>query len=448
MKTKVLSLFLIAVSLSLPRIGAAQEAAKKKVFIVPLVSSVDVATYNESTAENVRQAVSKSLNTFIGILPFVDAPNYSESQVDNWNPSEISNFAEAHNAQYVVFGELNFTGSASDPIAEIGIHVWSKSSTNLFSGYYKTRLDLSLFDTVDDMLVEVVQKTFDIVANISIVSFKNFRIANDIYKIYGNNQLISVASNSSFGYEMRVLANTPYHFVIERQRDGKKVIDTTLTLDPGYSTNISYSGTAGVNIGRIVHANRRTQYQVLLNGRSVHAGETVSNLVVNMDHSLMLLDQDSNILNKQSFTLRDGELRRISPVEPNHPRSLYMRVYTGQNSMLGVGVNLYMFNRLWLGANFGYSLYPTSDTNYNVLYPSVEIGFSFAYIKEVDMRFSVGAFGGYYHALIPEAADFEGGTFGLFFEYQWKFLYARLLLGKDSQYDNGPFFGPSIGVRF
>ncbi len=210
--------------------------------------------------------------------------------------------------------------------------------------------------------------------------------------IFANNQLLAVASNSTFGLETKILADTPYNYQIIRQRDNVLVYNQTVQLAPGYSTNISYTGTANVVIGKISHAVRNKTYQILLNGRRVEIGSVVSNLNVNMEHGLILLDQNSVILDKQNFTLIDGETRRLNPLEPFHPRALYFRTYIGQRSMLGVGLDWYMFKRVWLGINVGYSYYhrSTDDVNINVNYFSLDIGWAFATIEEAQMKFSVG----------------------------------------------------------
>jgi hypothetical protein len=194
-------------------------------------------------------------------------PESSELLRIRWTASDIPTEAFRANPNYIVWTDIEITGDPAYPDVLLRLHVWSvEKNMEIFNKGYKTALGLELFDSMDELLIQTVKSVFNIDVKIAYVNFQKFDIGNEAYRIYANNRPVTIISNSSQRFELKILADTTYNLMIERVADRTVVLNKDVKLKQNQSTNVTYARPAGLHANRC--STRRRQRIPLLSRRS------------------------------------------------------------------------------------------------------------------------------------------------------------------------------------
>lgn len=447
-KTVWLALLLLSMGTAWP------QAVNKKILILPFENTTTETGFASSVAENARDLLFNGIFSFVGLLPFVDIPQSAE--LKRFSSADIPALARSQSADLIIYGQLELSGAQDNPQAQLVLRVWSKDKgEDIFTRRYTSATDLDIFDTLDRMIVDTLTAAFRITPRFAVIQFSNFEIIGESYSLYVNNKLIAKVNDSSFNLTLKVLAENKYNLMLIRERDQAIVYTHSYTLKQNSIATVSYAGAGSVRIDALRGTDPGQTYQVLLNGEAVTPGQEVKSLPLTMKHTVIVVaEPDKRILYRQEFSLKDGELRILNPDVTG--RRLYLRAFALGNSFGGVGVDLILNRKLWLGWDTGYSLANNTNLNVSVSVISTYLDAGYYLIGQNSSEFKVSLSlggGGYFAFPLNRWQQISTRpNFALaarsYVQAEWHYIYLRAGLLID--FLNGVQASPlvSIGYRF
>ncbi len=490
--------FVILLFLSVPCFAQTPQPTSvpmKKLMILPFANLSDTNAF--ATSGNLQQLVFRSLYTFLGIIPDLDTPDPADLTNIVWSESTVPQIALSNQAQFVVFGSYEYSGTEADTKVALKLQVWSKIDNGIvISETYRASLGLEVIDAIDSMLAAIVGNLLNVSMNVASIRFSKFSIGTEPHFIYINRKLITIATNNDFFLNLKVLADRDYDVQIRRSDNRKVVYESSFHLGEGQSTNISITASGMVHVLPIRDRRNNRNYFMLLNDQLVLENETLTNLPAGLDYTLRLVVNQSNVVFTNHFKLLNGEVHTVEPRESTL-KWLYSRVYllggyedivslsttasadiqnSGINYGGGYGIIMQFTDKLWLGLNieaafFGkYAeltdpiIHDTGTMSILRMSPSLDIGFYFIGSKQTDWRFGAGATAGIdayllYINTLTSPLQFNNGaanhTYSSFYgggfiqaDYRILFLRASLLTGIDgSQFETDDLFVPDSGIQ-
>lgn len=456
------------VFITLPVFADNSQTAEKTLLILPFHDNSDTNAFGSSG--NLRYLTFRSLYTFLGIIPDFNTPDPAELTNIAWTEDGIAGLAATNKADYVVYGNYTYSGTAASARVEVKLNVWSKTDNgNIVKQTYNTTLGIEYLDTVDQMLGEILKNVLNIAMNTASIRFSNFKTGSEIHYVYVNRKLVAVASNASFFDNLRVLADRNYTVEIRRSDNRRSVFNTSFYLSEGQTTNIGIVSTGNIRVKPILYRHRTRNYFILLNDLLVAENERLTNLQAGMDYRLRLVGDQSNVVFDQTYYLHDGESRTLEPRDTTLKR-FYSRMYIaaswgphgnlvdtdsdpdkypafGLNYSAGMGGIFLLSDTIWLGFSLNIGIYPSFATLNNSLLPltmyanilhatpELEFGYYIYGSRQTDLRLALGAGAGMNVDLIfltPGAyaqMDYPwyfNGKAKVFLQGEYLILFARL----------------------
>ncbi len=283
-----------------------------KVLILPFDNKADLSEY--PNAKTVNAILQNELHAFLYVVPTFDIPEKSELAVmdsgflnrKNITANEIySNYQ----ADIIIFGDYILHGSKTDPAAQIHLNIWKKASGNVEAREYDTPTDADIFDTIDDMLSNIIDITLKKEIKVAFLNFGNFKVGDGSYFLFINNKKISMITNDNFSLNLKILPNAMYSIRLKNLKNNRIVLNTTALLRPGETTNISHS-TLGIIKCTMKNITPDENFQVFLDENEIKINEIISNLRAEKRYLIKVIDK-----NKKSYTdsvyLSDGEFKNL-----------------------------------------------------------------------------------------------------------------------------------------
>lgn len=435
-----------------------QSSDNQSLYILPLENNVDTTQFSESTAKNIGEVIDKSLYAFIGVIPFLDVPEFDKLASMEWSSDDIIGLADENGADFILYGDYEFYDDDGVTMIDLNVSVWSQPALEtIFTGNYSADVtSIELLDTIDEMIIDIIEATFSIEAKIANVKF-DFDIGEDQYRILANNKELTVISNSSASYQVKILAENSYEFQIIRLRDREVVLEAETELDEGTLMNINYTAVGTMELLPIIKASRSKDYTILLDGESVLPESTVSNILVTDDHTIELYDE-TGLLDSKTFSLIDGENVTIELTDTKYYKKWFVTVMGIHHGFSAVGFR-WMFNRkFFAGLNVSYSQFYSTRIEASLfnLYPSIEGGYYLIGESDEPFRIGAGLNVGFYMVLGNgdelTLNDLEASPWGLSVEAfalaEWRFLSLKVLVGAELAPKVNFTFSPALGFRF
>ena len=223
---------------------------KTKVLVIPFENMADQAAYPNGKIVNT--ILLNELYAFLYIVPSFDVPDKAElnglnskflKQKDINSQDIYSNY----HADIIIYGDYSLKGSKTDPTAQIHLNIWNKASGKIESHEYKTPIDADIFDAIDAMLSQIIRLTLNEEFKVAYLNIGNFKIGNEIYTLMINNKPAAKITNDNFTLNLKILPNAIYSVRLKNMADNRNVLNTTLILKPGETTNISYTAAFAEN---------------------------------------------------------------------------------------------------------------------------------------------------------------------------------------------------------
>ncbi len=425
--------------------------------ILPFKSTVKSSDFSPSQMDDFRDLSFIAFYNLFGTLPFTQVPDRDRLRKMNWNTEGIDKMGEEESTDYIIFGTFSLKGSAAEPEVVVNLKVWNKDKKLVFQRTYTTHLDLDIFDTLDTMVLDTLEASFNIKAQIATLEFNNFSVPQDQYKLYINSKEIADVQGSDFNLSLKIIADTEYHILLERTKDNVAVLSEKVKLKKGESHLVNYQARGNVKIQKILYKEKQKTYKVLLNGDEVAEGSELSNLNAGIPYNLMVIDNLNVIQDKHSFSLSDGGMVSIQPMI-NWGGTVHFRSFFLGGSIAGVGLDLHLSRPLWLGLSTGitYVSKPSGTSNVNIfaVNPSLELGYYLKGHMNTSFRLGAGlqlgsmlAFPAPAWELIAPGESRFSLVPGVFVDVEWKNLFARLILLADFSAAQPWGFYPLIGFK-
>ena len=442
--------------------GFAEE--KVSLALIPIANRTDTKLFSAVDVENVSQIANRTLKVFIELLPFVNlSAGITETQISD--PSAI---AQKYKVKMVIYGDFTLTGKRSAPGIVFNLKVWSEDlKKEIFSKTYTSAdTGFEMLDTVDLILKEVVGAAFQINATVATLGFSGFEIAEP-YALAINDKSIAVVSNTNFSISMKILADKPYRITLKRERDGKLAIDREYNIKPGESTNIGYIAKASVSTLDIKDPDRTKKYSIMLDGAAIGPNTNIGSLSVLQQHKLMMIDQYSNVIQSNIFTLMEDDNTAYGFTDPR-PKPIYFSIITAAGGYYwGGGIYCFLDRYNWLGASAAFTVFSGSIfsgfaayTNPLMsLFGNLEYGYYLIGERAYDFRIGLGAnLQGMF--FFPQdtwnSATVQGSTTsspycfsaGIFGVIEYSIFYAKMAVNYNFFGNTGIEFVPEIGIKF
>ena len=331
------------------------QETKVKLVLMPLQSQADASKYSTVGIQNTAQVVNRTLFTFIRLLPFVELAEENPDTTMK-DPSAI---AKKYGVTMVIYGSFSFTGERNSPGVVFQMKIWSEDlKKEIFSKSFTSGdINYEMLDTVDGMLQELVSSAFKINAEMATIVFSDFSL-NEPYELTINDKAVSVISNSDYNQSLRILADKNYHILLTRLRDKMTVIDRMYDIKPQQTTNIGYHAAATLNLSKVAEPDVMKRYSLIFDGQNLPWTNTFTGISVLSPHTLLTVDQFTNVIQSNDFNLLDEEVKWID-LRDELPFPLRWRILsTGGFYNYGVGADLFINRYFWTGVEVTFGWYP------------------------------------------------------------------------------------------
>jgi hypothetical protein len=348
---------------------------------------------NFTKADINRDIIFHSFYSFISIIPLVDTPDENMLTGIQADDSNVSDICRLNNADFVIYGDYSLSGRADNQDLRVTLKVYSALSNNLIlKNVYNTATGIEIFDAIDKMTADVIKASLDIdMKNISLIEFTDLKLGREKYILTVNDKLIAEPSGNDFSLNLRALPGQVYHIVLrhdERNESlllNKNVIDTRIVLAPDQKTNIGYTGEGHVKINGITDKDRNKKYFLMLDGRNVMEGSTLSDITSADSHLLSVYSGPTNIVEELHFDVPDSGIITLTPAE-KFDSSLRFRIYSGDNDIGNIGAGWLMARYFRFGLDIGYSYFES----YSIISPQLEAGYYILNDTTSDFRILTG----------------------------------------------------------
>ena len=423
------------------------DSKKAKVLILPFENKVNVSKFKNS--ELVRAITFRSFYTFIGIIPSINVPDEKILTNISYTKDTVSKVAEDQSADFVIYGDYSFEGSKNSPKVIYNLYLYSrKDSTNALSKKYVTTTEAEIFDTIDDMISQVMKSSLNIDVNIANVYFNGFTIGTERYSLFVNDKLVSEISNSDFNFNLKVLPDNDYKIIIRREWDKKDVEEAVVNLKQYKSITISHNAFAKLKINEVGNKDRNKTYTILLDNSPIPGNSYLSNFAAGQTHTIAVMDNKSNTVYKDTFFIHDGEEKTISSSEKT-PGIVHFKVYSLDANFATIGADFFFSRYFWAGIGAGGSYLSANNSTFIFFSPFVELGYYLVGDMEYPFRIGAGISGrGNMFFASAEAASAYGNVpafmpnLGVFALIEWNFIMFRptfygYMAGKNFGYGYG-----------
>jgi hypothetical protein len=213
---------------------------ENKVLILPFeYVSEDTNSRKQANAGVIRAIMFNSFYSLFSLIPSVDVPDKQElTNIILQNPEET---AANYDADFIVHGNYSFSGKGSNPEAIVELIVWNKVSKNEVTNIFKVPTDMNIFEGIDEMTAYIVKSILKENNELALLKFGDFSIPPEEYELYINDRIVANPSNSDFSMNLKILSKTKYHVLMKRVSDDAEVMDLTVMLDAGETTNLSFT---------------------------------------------------------------------------------------------------------------------------------------------------------------------------------------------------------------
>ncbi len=402
-----LRLFFVSLALYCGQSFADNVAKLERVVVLPLQNDTNPEQYGNSGI--FRDIFSRSFYNYTSILPIIDIPDISISNIFQFSGTNIENFSKGQKARYVIYGRYSMTGPAIDPIVRAELMVYDGiSRTIVFDRTYSTTTGLEVFEEIDSMIADVLKSTLNIDArNIATIKFGNFMIEGATYRLYINGRLVASPSDTNFSLVLKIFPQINYQVELRQAEGGRTVLSENVSLPPNGSTNISYSGYGSVRINPIAMKYRAGNYSLYLDGSPVKEDSLVSNIPTVFTHSLLLTES----LNKTNLTtnymtnfdLLDSQTITVTPSLGQIP-PFHVKLLTMDFDYATLMLQYFPFGScFWIEAGTGFFEYSDNTGEYFYPLPQAEIGYYIIGNMENDFRAGAGFLFRYDMVFSPDA---------------------------------------------
>ncbi len=434
--------------------GGSETNKKAKVLILPLKNKSNERVFVSSGL--VRAIIFHSFYTFIGIIPSVNVPDDTNMLNLTADEKNVSKLAEEENADIIIYGDYQFKGTRANPSIKTELRIYSRNgNTNILKKeYLVASTGAEIFDTIDEMISDSVKSALNIEVNIANIFFEKFKTGRDQYELYVNGKLISPITNDGFNYNLKILPDNDYKVQIKRLWDQKFVLEALANLKSYKSITISYAGLATVKVNGIAYKDRNKNYQLFLDNKPVNENDIITNMPAGRNHVLKLTETNEGVVENQTFYVKDGENRDVTPSEKSSG-IFHIKAIALDRSFATLGADLFWGRYFWFGVGAGASYSTLSTGTVYFISPYVEAGYYF--LGDINYDFRIGAgIQGRVNMYFPEnpvrqidpSIQNYMPNLGIFGQLEWKFIILKptLYLYWD-QGNIGVSYGIGAGFR-
>ena len=322
-----------------------------KFYILPIEDT------KSSKSNSFQLVVFRSIYNFMRIIPSLDVPDdklmndlfWLSPVLAKWERIKAETAPKVvYDADYILYGDYDLIQKNPEKVT-IKIGVWSKSENkNIFSRSYVTTTDIDIFDSIDMILKNVIEDVLKIDYSLARIDF-DVKAGAGKYDIYINNKFIDTANKQDYRKSMSVLGGQSYTISVIRAQDGKTVYNTARVLGPKENFGVTYFATGNVIIDPVSYGISGRKYSYFVDGSPAYENEEFTNMNALSNHTLTVLDQNSNIIYKSPFNVLDGATTHVSPSE-KWGGPIHVRAYFLGSSFGGLGVEYFPWRYLWLEA--------------------------------------------------------------------------------------------------
>jgi hypothetical protein len=427
---------------------------QQKLLIFPFENLSDEKVY--SASDTYKKIFFYSFSSYIGMVPFIDFPKPEEiAAIGKVTKENVRDVAIKQNASIIIYGNYYFSGKGKDTFININLFAYSsEKNANIFEKSYKAPPNADVFETIDEMIADVLKSTLNLdTRNVALIKFNNFTIANEVYNLYIDDKLIASPSNTNFNLSLRIIPQRDYHIVMKRNRDNRVVMDTTVRLNKSEITNIGYMGYSSIIVSKIKHKDRWKKYNLYIDDKPVKENFTISNIPVGI-HRFVLKEGDTKELQRVDFELFDGKPHRIEP-EVKAPFFVHTEIYTLDFNMGNVALDFFITRYLWLGAGVGFSWFTKENVaDFYIINPFVFAGYYLWGDMFYDFRVGIGltAKGNFLLSSfqIDKNLNLPMLYYGAFLSFEYSFLFIKPVFYFYFDKDNNIKYAitTGIGVKF
>lgn len=304
---------------------------KMRVLILPFENRTDEPAYPNSKILNT--ILLNEFYAFLYIVPSFDVPEKTEltnlnSEFLNRKNIKSQDIYSNYQADIIIYGNYSLEGSKTDPAALIRLNIWNKASGKTVGFEYKTPIDADIFDTIDTMLSQIIKLILNEEIKIAYLNFGDFKIGNGSYSLLINNKPAAKITNDNFSLNLKILPNAIYSVKLRNLANNRNVLNTTVILKPGETTNISHAALGNIRCS-IKNKAPGEDFQILMDGSKIPLDEVLSNLPAERKYQIKITDRKSNSYYDDTFFLSDGESKNL--ILPKNKMVFYN--FTGKNSI-------------------------------------------------------------------------------------------------------------------
>lgn len=444
--------------------GGSLAERSKKVFIIPIEQST-----RNPNPRSFDKVIFRSLFTFMSIIPSLDVPDTDQLEKFFWmspilfrwdRVSTESAPQQILSADYIVYGDYELNKADKTKVG-VTLAIWSKESNKtIFTQKYNTTTDIDVFDTIDQMLADIVRGVLHVDFSLARIRFE-LNCGKGTYDIFINNRKVDTYKDDSYNRSLSVLGKQTYHVMVRRKEDGRIVADKTALLKQGETLDITYIANGDAIIQPVAFAPYGTQYTYIFDGKPINPGSRITNLQALKPHSLVVSNDSQELICFTNFQIADQATVSITP-EDRFPGAFHMKAFVLGSTFGGLSAEYFLTRYLYLSAGVGFSAY-TSQVMQKTLFNIpifVESGYYIYGDLSREWRAGVGAQTSItlylppdsFEALDPDALTGKNNrnysfSAGGFIFGEWNFITLKTALLLDI--GNGSvFFSPSVGVRF
>lgn len=376
---------------------------------------------------------------------------------DKWLDKDRFDFTVSNRCDALLYGKWYFTGKTNDRKVLLDLDLWALPDGK---GVYHTRtvfpvaeLSNRIADLTRDIMktalrMEMKKKRKLAEENTAYLNFINYKIGSEKYDIYLDDELVDSPANNNFGLKLPVIPGKEYTLVVKKQDDKKEVVRSKFVLEPKETRVIDYTATGTVVVRPVENGEMGRRYSFFIDRYPAEANVSYTNFWAGLNYELKVMDERSNAVYTEKFYLKDKELRELRPAL-KAVTGLHARVYTSDDTYVGLGLD-FLFNRyFWIGAGMGLTsvLDLSAVKNIFIFLPYAQAGFYFL----GDRSHSFHAGGGIVYQGMFFTPDTQMKTpnqfsgIGLFLSAEFLIFY----LQPAFYYDFSQFrFQISAGVKF
>ncbi len=208
---------------------------KYKLIIVPFKYAGNTNDKSREAGTGViRNIVFNSIYSLVSLVPSFDVPE--KGYLKDMSIEKPEETASGGKADFIVYGDYSLTGGSAD----IKLKIWSSITKGVITSDYKLPTDEDIFEGVDGIMSYIVKSILKEDKKLAFLNFGNFSMDPEEYELYVNNRLVAKPASSDFSLSLKVLSKTKYWILMQRVSDQANVIDRSISLDAGETTNIGF----------------------------------------------------------------------------------------------------------------------------------------------------------------------------------------------------------------